>query len=151
MPVTTSPVLTPIRSDERGAVVPGQLLVESRDLFPDAGCRAHRPEGVVLVHDRDAEDGQHGVADELLHRPAVALDHRLRRFEVASERGAQALRIEALAERVEPVTSHWSTVTVLRCSRAAAPRRAARAGVAEPRALAVLRAAGRPPRAGYSR
>ena len=38
--------------------------------------RAARPQRVVLVHLRDAEDGHHCVADELLHRSAVRLDDR---------------------------------------------------------------------------
>ena len=38
--------------------------------------RADRPEGVVLVPDRQAEDGHDRVADELLDGPAVALERR---------------------------------------------------------------------------
>jgi hypothetical protein len=51
------------------------------------------------VQDRDAEHGHHRIADELLNRAAMALDHCLHRFEVAGHHPAQALRVEALAER----------------------------------------------------
>ena len=82
--------------------------------------RAHRPQRVVLVHDRDAEDGHHRVADELLDRAAVALDDRPHPLEVAGEQRPQRLRVERSPSAVEPVTSQKSTVTVLRCSRAGA-------------------------------
>ena len=44
-----------------------------------------RPEGVVLVCGRHAEDRHHGVADELLDGAAVAFDDQLHPFEVAGE------------------------------------------------------------------
>ena len=47
-------------------------------------------EGVVLVGDRDAEDRHHGVADELLHGAAVALDRRGHRREVPEHHAADA-------------------------------------------------------------
>ena len=54
---------------------------------------AHRTERIVLVRDRDAEHGHHGVADELLHRAAVALEDDAEILEVAAHAGAQRLRI----------------------------------------------------------
>jgi hypothetical protein len=57
------------------------------------------PADPVLVHGRHAEDGHDRVADELLHRAAVALDDRLRGLEVARHHVAQALRVDPLAER----------------------------------------------------
>ena len=39
------------------------------------GC-AHGAQSIVLVHRRHAEDGHHGVADELLDGAAVPLDDR---------------------------------------------------------------------------
>ena len=62
------------------------------------GRRPHRPQRVVLVRDRHAEHRHHRVADELLHRPAVALDDRLHPLEVAGEQGSQGLRIHRLAK-----------------------------------------------------
>jgi hypothetical protein len=50
------------------------------------------------VHNRDAEDSHHGIADELLHRPAMALDDRLHALEVPREQGSQCFRVELLAE-----------------------------------------------------
>ena len=52
-----------------------------------------RPQGVVLVHDRHAENGHHGVSDELLHRAAVALDDLLHALEVAGEQRPERFRI----------------------------------------------------------
>ena len=69
MPVTTSPVLTPIRTSICARVA--QL-----------DRRANRTERVVLAHGRHAEDRHHRVADELLDRAAVPLDRRARDGEV---------------------------------------------------------------------
>ena len=51
------------------------------------------PQGVVLVHDGDAEHGHHLVADELLDRAAVTLDDRAHLFEEALLRAAVGLRV----------------------------------------------------------
>ena len=71
-------------------------------LDPELGQRVphldggpQRPQRVVLVHDRHAEDGHHRVADELLDRAAVALDDRLHPVEVAREQRTQRLRVES--------------------------------------------------------
>src|SRR6266566_2050378 len=50
------------------------------------------------MHDRDAEDGHHGVADELLHGAAVPLDDRLHALEATGEQRPERLRVELLAE-----------------------------------------------------
>ena len=55
-----------------GELEPFALQFLDRLQDPEGG--AHGPLGVVLVRDRRAEDGHHGVADELLDRPAEALD-----------------------------------------------------------------------------
>jgi hypothetical protein len=52
--------------------------------------------GVVLVRDGRAEDRHHRVADELLHRPAEALDLRPQAPVVGREHGAHVLRVELL-------------------------------------------------------
>ena len=57
---------------------------------------AHGALGVVLLRDRRAPHGHHGVADELLDRAAVALDRSCARVEVAGEQLARVLRIAAL-------------------------------------------------------
>ena len=44
------------------------LLVQTRDGVPDGERRTYGALRIVLVRDRRAEDGDHGVADELLHR-----------------------------------------------------------------------------------
>ncbi len=73
-PTTTSPVLTPIRasspcSDDRRSHLRGG---------------SDSAERVVLVRDRNPEDGHHRVADELLDGAAVALDDRAEILEVAA-------------------------------------------------------------------
>jgi hypothetical protein len=48
---------------------------------------------------RDAEHRHHRVADELLDRALVALDHRGHLVEVAFHHAPERLRVEPLAER----------------------------------------------------
>ena len=72
---------------------------ELRQRVSHLGRGAQRAERVVLARDRDAEHRHHRVADELLHRPAVALDDRLHPLEVPREQRAQPFRIDRLAER----------------------------------------------------
>ena len=50
------------------------VLRELVDRLEDPQARAHGALGIVLVRHGRAEDGHHGVADELLDRAAVALD-----------------------------------------------------------------------------
>ena len=50
---------------------------------------------------RDAEHGHHRVADELLDRAAVALDHGLHLLEVAGHHAPEALGVEALGQAGE--------------------------------------------------
>jgi hypothetical protein len=61
--------------------------------------RTDRPQRVVLVDRRHAEDGHHRVADELLDGAPVRLDDRAHPLEVAGQQRLQRLRIRALAER----------------------------------------------------
>ena len=60
---------------------------------------SHRPQGVVVVDRRDAEDGHHGVADELLDRPAVPLERGAYLLEVPRHHPLQDFRIEPFSER----------------------------------------------------
>ena len=62
------------------------------DLVDQAQAGAHRALGVVLVQRRDAEDGDHGVADELLHGAAVGLDGPAGDGVVAAQQGVDAAR-----------------------------------------------------------
>jgi hypothetical protein len=124
---------------ERGPVVAGELLVQLRDGLANPGRCAHGAQGVVLVHDGHAEDGEDGVADELLDRAAVPLDHGLRRLEVAGERRAQALRVESFSQRGragDVALEHRDRLALLAGGWRDAQR--GTAGVAEPRPLAVL-------------
>src|SRR4029078_946509 len=60
-----------------------QLLVQRPERGAEVGSSSHCAKRVVLVHDRNAEDGHHRVADELLDRPAMPLDRSLGGLEVA--------------------------------------------------------------------
>ncbi len=88
VPVTTSPVLTPMRP----RIPSSGQGVAHLDRGPAGAQR------VVLVHDRDAEDGHHCVADELLDGAAVALDDLPHPLEIAGEERAQRLGIGRLPE-----------------------------------------------------
>ena len=63
--------------------------------------RAHGPLGVVLVGGRRAPHGHHGVADELLHGPAVPADDLRGHLEVAVQRRPDVLRVARFGERRE--------------------------------------------------
>ena len=71
------------------------------ELVDDAQAGAHGALGVVLVHGRHAEDGDHGVADELLDRAAVGLDRRAGGGVEALQEGVDDLRVVAFGERRE--------------------------------------------------
>ena len=63
------------------------------------GGRPHAPERIVLVHTGHAEDGHDRVADELLDRAAVTLDHLARRVVEPGEHPTDRLGVEPLADR----------------------------------------------------
>ena len=79
--------------------LPLELLVQLGERLAELGRGAHRPQRVVLVQLRDAEDGHDRVADELLHRPAVPLEHDRHLLEEAGHHPPQRLRVEPLAQR----------------------------------------------------
>ena len=87
---------------DRDAPVAFQLLVQRGEPFAHLRGRAHGAQRVVLVQDRDSEDGHHRVPDELLDGSLVALDDRLHLVEVAAHHAPQRLRVELLAERGRP-------------------------------------------------
>ena len=122
---TASPVLTPTRT---AASRPGSAsfssAIASRMRRPARTARS----GVVLVRDRRAEDRHDGVADELLDRPAVALDLRAQRARGTGEIRRGRPRGRRCSERaVNPTRSQNRTVTTLRSSASGiAARRAGR-------------------------
>ena len=63
---------------------------------------ADRPLGVVLVGGRDPEDPDHGVADELLDHPAVALDLVAGDREVGVQHPVDVLGVSRLGRGREP-------------------------------------------------
>ena len=104
--------------DDRLARVHGEAELEAVLLGPVANGerRAHRALGIVAVRDGSAEDAHHGVADELLHVPAVALQLRADTLVVRDEKGADVLGVEALGASVKPARSTKRTETMRRSS-----------------------------------
>ena len=72
-PTITWPVLTPVRIAIRTPIAL-QLSLSARSASRISDGRADRTQRVVLMHLRHAEDRHDGVADELLHGAAVALE-----------------------------------------------------------------------------
>ena len=100
---------------------------------------ANRTKRVVLVRDRDAEDGHDRVADELLHRAAVALEDDAQILEVAAHARPQRLGVGRLAERGradEVAEEDRDDLALLARRLRRGERRPARA--AEPRVVGVL-------------
>src|SRR5438874_2163499 len=93
-PYTVTSVQAPSRSTRASS---SRRNASSR-ARPTSGESSLRAEGVVLVDVRDAEDGHDGVADELLHCAAVALDRSAHGLVPPAHQAAQRLGIEALAE-----------------------------------------------------
>ena len=85
----------------RAETVRADLVPERRHGGSQIEPGTHRPLGVVLARDRRSPDGHDGVADELLDCPAVALDDRPRRLEVAREQLAHVFRVAVLRHRRE--------------------------------------------------
>ncbi len=101
-----------LRTDGDGGLAGDHAGAQSEPRCADVGAerpdhldqlerRAHRPLGVVLARDGRPPDRHHRVADELLDRPAVALDHLPRGVEVAREELAHLLRVTILRQRRE--------------------------------------------------
>ena len=80
-------------------VLPLELVVQAGELATELDRGPHRTQRIVLVHDRDPEHAQHGVADELLDRAAVPLEHRPRGLVIARPDAPERLRVELLAKR----------------------------------------------------
>ena len=74
-------------------------VVQLCERLAELDCRANGAQRVVLVHDRDPERGHDRVADELLDRAAVALQHLARGLVVARPDGPKRLGIEAFPQR----------------------------------------------------
>jgi hypothetical protein len=70
-------------------------LVELRHRLPDGQGGPHRSLRVVLVGGRGAEQGHHGIADELLHRPPIALQVSPEPGVVGGEQAADVFDVEA--------------------------------------------------------
>ena len=77
-----------------------------RTQFTHAGYElqrgAHRPLRVPLRGDRRSPHRHHRVADELLHHPPIAADHRPRPLEVRRQQLPHRFRVPRLRQRREP-------------------------------------------------
>ncbi len=101
-PATTSPVLTPVRKRIGDPALGLELGVERRQRVADLPGGPHGAQGIVLVDHRDPEHRHHGVADELLDGPAVALDHAAHHGEVAGHQGPERFGVQLLAQGRRP-------------------------------------------------
>ena len=73
-----------------------QPLVELADGVHDLQRGPHRALGIILIGALGAPGRHHSIADELLHLPAVTLDHGARGLEVTSQRLTHELRVSPL-------------------------------------------------------
>ena len=87
-----SPVLTPTRSRNGSPPTDRQL----RGTLDDPKTSPNRPLRIVLMCDRRTEHPDHRIPDELLHRPAVALDQRPRHLRICRQHPIHILRIRTL-------------------------------------------------------
>ena len=96
MPTSTSPVLMPMRIWIGGSAPTSSTNRASVDLHPQR-C-AHGPLGVVLVGDRGTEEGDDGVAQQLVDAPAELLDVGDEPLEARLDQALDALGVEILGE-----------------------------------------------------
>jgi hypothetical protein len=71
------------------------------DPVADRERSTHRPLGIVLTRNRRAEERNHGIADELLDRPAPALELVAQPLVVGAQDCLDVLRVELLGARRE--------------------------------------------------
>ena len=120
----------------------GELGLERRDRVAQFDRCADRAQGVVLAYGRDAEDGHHLVADELLDRAPVPLDRGCGQVEEARHHIPERLGVDPpgeLGERDDVAEEHGDRLA--RLERGVGRERSA-ACVAEARPVRVDSAAG---------
>ena len=76
-----------------------KIRTQLRDPCSQVECSPNRPEGIVFVGCREAEDAHHRVSDVLLHLPAVSPQGTRRSLEVARLDIPEHFRIETLPKR----------------------------------------------------
>src|SRR5262245_66657016 len=100
---TASPLTNPrhdlaaVHTDARLEVSVG-LAIELRDTVANRDGSAYRAQRIVLVHNRDSEDGHHLVSDELLDCAPVLLDHRRGPLAEPRHDKPQRLRVQLLGK-----------------------------------------------------
>jgi hypothetical protein len=121
----------------------GVSLVQLGDRLPDGEGGPDRPLGVVLVGHRRAEQGHHGVADELLHRSPEAFQVGPEALVVGGEHTSDVLDVQALGpagEADQVAEQHADPLALLPAGGGRGGQRR-RAGQAEPGPLGVVLAA----------
>ena len=119
-----------------GSVARSDVRGERSELVAHGKSRPHRALGVVVVRERDTEDGQHGVADELLAEPSEPLDLGVDELEQIALDHPELLGVDPGTERgrageVCEEDGHDPPLLVLfdhRAARAALPERRAAGG-----------------------
>ena len=76
-------------------------FIQRRHCSHEIKCGADSALRVVLMGRRRTPHGHHGIADELLHAPAVALDDLARQVEVAGQGRTHVLRVAFFGKRRE--------------------------------------------------
>ena len=90
--------VTRTRDDLAGVDTNPRLQAQLRHSRPHLPCRADRPQGIVLMRDRHAENSHDRIADKLLHRSTVALEDLPHPLVVAAHLRPQRLGIGPLTE-----------------------------------------------------
>ena len=104
-PLAAGDHITGVHTDSEpdfGPVGIGHSAANAGERLANAERRADRTLGVVLVHVRNPEHGQDGVADELLGDPSVVLDLGVDELEELTLNGPHVLGIEPFAEGSRP-------------------------------------------------
>ncbi len=115
-------------------------LVQLGDPLSDGQRSADGALGIVLAGGRRAKDGHHGVADELLHRAAVALELEADALVVAGEDRSDVLGVELfrLRREADEIGEEDADDLPLFPRPRGFGSQGRRAGVAEPGALGIL-------------
>ncbi len=127
-----------------------QLFAERRDRIGQGQRCPDRALGIILERHRCAPHGHHGVADELLDRPAVALDQRPATLEVPRQHLAYVVGIAMLRDRREAnqvgeQDRDQATLRGVRRRRVVEPGQGGAALATEPLAAGVRSPTGRAP------
>ena len=106
-----SPLLTPVRASIRTPQSRSISSLRRSSASLSSAAAPDRPDGMVLVDDRDAEDSHHRIADELLDGSAVTLERARNHLEEADSTWRTVSGSCRSARPVESATSVNTIVT----------------------------------------